>query len=214
MNTTYDSQKTADYSPFIVHFTKDRDFVRQELVDEGNPLYHFRNKNAYERLLNILTEKTIYASPMPYLPNAPSAACFSECIWQGLVKLSQKYSPYGLVFNKRLVFEKNGGPALYIRGDSLKHMGENIPPEIEAMISPFDPTAVLSKGNVLEGLHEREWRLPSNLEFEAKDLEYLIVESLEDAQKIVEACGTINIPRDKIIVMDVYNTINQAWGSS
>lgn len=212
VRTYYDTKRTADYSPYLVHFTKDRRFTAAHLIEQGDPLHSHLSASAIDKLRSILTTRTIYASPMPYLPNSPRAVSFTECIWPALVDLADQYSSYGLVFSKRVVFRAGGGPALYVRGDTLRALGPSIPPSIEPLIAPFDPEAVLVAGNVLDWLHEREWRLPGNLKFQDGDIEYLIVESIEDAQRIVEEFGTVRVPRGKIITMQVYRTIKTGLG--
>ncbi|MFC2050784.1 hypothetical protein ACFLTN_06370 [Chloroflexota bacterium] len=214
MTTYYDTKKTADHSPYVVHFVKERKFTTAHLITTSDPLFPYLESTALEKLMNILRSKTIYPSPMPYLPNNPKAVCFTECIWDALIELADRYSPYGIVFSKRTIFEKGGGPTLYVRGDNLKSMGNEIPECIEALIAPFDPEAVLMPGNILDWCHEREWRLPHELEFQHSDIEYLIVHSIADANEIVETFGTEVIPRNKILVMEVYRTIRSAWGKS
>jgi len=148
---------------------------------------------------------------MPFLPHHLQAVCFTECVWEALIGHAQQYSPYGVVFSKRLVFGRGGGPALYIRGDSLKSMGDAIAPVLEPLVAPFDPEAVLRPGVRLDWLHEREWRVPSSLEFEYADIEYVIVDSIEDAREVVHQIGAQYLPEQKLIAMEVYRTIRQAW---
>ena len=87
-----------------------------------------------------------------------------------------------------------------------------MPYQLEALVAPFDPTEVLVPGTRLDWLHEREWRLPADLQFDYSDLQYIIVDSISDANSIVEQFGTDSIPRGKIVVMEVYRTIQSAWG--
>ena len=211
----YATRKSADYSPLVVHFTKDKPFLRADQVVAGDPLYGFKGATALERLLNILTTRVVRASPLPWLTRNPRAVCFTECIWDGLVQLSEAYSPYGLVFSKRLVFEKGGGPALYVRGDSFKALTEAgaVPPALESFVQPFDPTAVIKQGVPIDFLHEREWRLPSDLPFVYSDLEYVLVGSKEDASSVIRTIGSANLPDQKVIPLDVYATIKNAWGT-
>lgn len=112
----FDTKRTPDYSPFAVHFTRDKKFASPGLVKDGHPAFKFRELSAIDRLLSILRTKTIYATPMPFLPKSASAVCFTECMWDALTLLAVRYSPYGLVFSKRLIFDRGGGPALYVRG--------------------------------------------------------------------------------------------------
>lgn len=213
---TYYTRKTPDYSPLVVHFTKeaDRKMVRDDLIDESHPLFAHKNSAAIERLKSILEFKTIYASPMPFLPNNRSAVCFSECIWDALVDLARVYSPYGIVFSKRLVFEKGGGPALYIRGDTLKLVQQNIPSDLEPLVAPFDPMGVMKPGVKLDFLHEREWRLPRPLTFEYTDVKYVVVASVPDVIQVMQHIGTQHISVDRFIPMDVYRTIVTEWRSA
>jgi hypothetical protein len=151
---------------------------------------------------------------MPWLPNYPRAVCFTECIWDSLISLSEVYSPYGVVFSKRLIFDKGGGPALYVRGDQLSKLigAGNIPPDLEPFIEPFDPKAVLRRGVTIDYLHEREWRLPSQLSFEYSDLEYVLVKSIEEATSVVHRIGAANLPEKKLIPLNTYEEIRKAWG--
>jgi hypothetical protein len=146
---------------------------------------------------------------MPFLATDPRAVCFTECIWEGLNRLAEQYSPYGVVFSKRLIFDSGGGPALYLRGDTLRAIQDRIPHELLAFIAPFDPEATL--GVRLDWLHEREWRLPSSLSFSYADIQHVLVESIEDANWIVRQIGADQLPESKVIPMEVYRNIKQAW---
>jgi len=207
----FDTTRTPDYSPLVVHFTRDRRFASPELVAEGHPAYKFKDLSAIDRILSILRTKTIFATPMPFLPKHAPAVCFTECIWDALTHLAVRYSPYGIVFSKRLIFDSGGGPALYMRGDVLQKLWDSLPESIEPFIAPFDPAAVLKKSVPLDFLAEREWRLPKDLTFEYYDIEYVIVRTIEDARNIVHQIGADNLPEDKVIPTDVYATIRKAW---
>jgi hypothetical protein len=210
--TYYDTKHTPDYSPLVVHFTKDRQMAMGTRLETTHPLYAFRDATAKNRLLNILQTRVIHASPMPILVDHPNAVCFSECIWGGLNSLADQYSPYAVVFSKRLIFEKGGGPALYIRGDTLQNLAGNIPESIKPLISPFDPEAVLTPGVPSDWLHEREWRLSCSLDFEYSDIQYVIVETIEDAIYFVNRIGDSQLPEEKLIPIEVHRTIKKAWG--
>lgn len=179
------------------------------LIDEGHPLAAHRTTTAKDKLVSILTSRTIHASPMPVLPNNPPAVCFTECIWEGLVELSDNYSAYGVVFSKSVVYQRRGGPALYVRGDDMEALWDRFPPEIEPLVAPFDPEAILDRGVPRDWLHEREWRLPSSLVFELNEVEYVIVDTIEDAADVQRS--VLEIPLNRFISMDVYRTIESAW---
>jgi hypothetical protein len=185
--------------------------VMDELIVQTHPLFNYKTSSAKDRLLNILRSRKIHASPMPFLPNHAHAVCFTECIWDALIGHADQYSPYGVVFSKRLIFEKGGGPALYIRGDSLRTIQSNIPSCLEPLVAPFDPDCILARGVHLDWLHEREWRLPMSLQFEYSDVEYVIVANIQDAIEVMQHIGSQHIPEEKFIPMDVYRTIRKAW---
>lgn len=182
-------------------------------IGKTHPLFAYKGKPAIERLINILESKTIYASPMPFLPGSREAVCFTECIWDALIDHAERYSPYGVVFSKRVVFEKGGGPALYIRGDIQKLTQQNIPEDIVPFLAPFDPDGVMNPPIKLDWLHEREWRLPTSLTFNFNDIEYVVVESTQDVNTVVEHIGAQHVPRHKFIAMDIYRTIQKAWST-
>lgn len=151
---------------------------------------------------------------MPMLPNNPKAVCFTECIWDSLVRLAETYSSYGVVFSKRIVFEQGGGPALYVRGDLLGQLTQAnaIPTQIEPFIEPFDPTAILIPHTPIDFVHEREWRLPSQFTFSYEQLEYVLVDSIEEATSVVHKIGSERLPESKLIPLKTYEEIRKAWG--
>jgi hypothetical protein len=151
---------------------------------------------------------------MPFLPTNKRAVCFTECIWEGLAKLASEYSSYGIVFSKRLIFDLGGGPALYLRGDSIVAVGDRIPEPLHAFIAPFDPDARIRPGVPLDWLHEREWRLPNSLSFTYANIEYVLVESIPEATEFVRQFGAQQLPESKIIPMEVYRNIKHAWRSA
>jgi hypothetical protein len=113
------------------------------------------------------------------------------------------------VFAKHLVHTRGGGPALYVRGDVLKTLGSNLPPTIEPFVVPFDPDSVLKADVRQDWLTEREWRLPSSLSFEYHEIEYVLVGTIDDASKVVSEIGKTRLPMEKVIPMEVYETIKK-----
>ena len=207
----YDALKTADYSPLLVHLVRNKSFSSSQLIGDSHPLIKHTDSSAKERLINILTTRTIIGSPMPWIPGNPEAACFTECVWRALIRHTDSYSCYGLVFNKRLIFDKGGGPALYVRGDKFNSFVSNLPKEQQFFITPFDPSSALKNGVRIDFLHEREWRLPGSLDFEYSDLEYVIVDSIQDAHDLALAIGEQHIRQNRIIAMESYRIITDAW---
>ena len=184
--------------------------VRENDISLQHPLHEYKGIPAIDRLLNILTSRTIYASPMPLMGEA-SAVCFTECVWDALVAHSDRYSSYGVVFSKRTIFQAGGGPALYIKGDILQSEISTLPQALKAFVVPFDPDGLVQPGVIQDWIHEREWRLPESLKFEYSDVLYVLVESIADADQIIQTVGTMNLPASRFIPMEVYRTIQEAW---
>ena len=111
----FDTLRRPDYSPFVVHLTKDREIVLPQDIPDEHPLKEQAGKTARERLESIVATNTIYASPMPFLPGTYTAVCFTECIWDALLHHAPRYSQYGVVFNKRIVHDQGGGPGYALR---------------------------------------------------------------------------------------------------
>ena len=213
--TNYYTRRTADYSPLLVHFTRDgatRPMVRQSDISPEHPLHQHIGIGAIDRLASILKSRTIYASPMPVLGTA-SAVCFTECVWDALVAHAVRYSSYGVVFSKKSVFQSGGGPAVYIRGDILQSEIDSLPQILKPFVVPFDPDGLVQPGVIQDWIHEREWRLPNSFTFDYADVRYVIVESLEDAENIMQLIGTMNLPASRFIPMEVYRTIRNEWSA-
>ena len=213
--TNYYTRKTPDYSPLLVHLTKDgkiRRMVRQNDIATDHPLHQHKPSSAIDKLVSILTNKTIHASPMPLVGEA-SSVCFTECVWDALVAHGIRYSSYGVVFSKRTIFQAGGGPALYVRGDILQKEIDGLPQPFKAFVVPFDPDGLVQPGVIQDWIHEREWRLPISFKFEYADVRYVLVDSIADADRIMQLVGTINLPANRFIPMEVYSTIKEAWSA-
>ncbi len=186
--------------------------VRENDIPPDHPLHYHKQDSAIDRLISILETKAIHSSPMPLSGNA-SAVCFTECVWDALVAHGVRYSSYGVVFSKKAVFEAGGGPALYLRGDILQKMSNSLPESLKPFVVPFDPGGLVQEGVIQDWIHEREWRLPTSFNFEYADVEYVLVESIADATKIIQQVGTMNLPAERYISMEVYRTIREAWSA-
>ena len=186
--------------------------VREDDISSDHPLHVHKGVTAIDRLINILKARTIYASPMPLMGDA-SAVCFTECVWDSLMAHGNRYSSYGIVFSKRTIFRSGGGPALYVRGDILQTEIEKLPQTLKAFVVPFDPDGLVQEGVIQDWIHEREWRLPATMTFEYADVRYVLVESIGDAERIMQLVGTMNVSADRFIPMEVYRTIRDAWSA-
>jgi len=198
-----------DFSNFLAHFTTDR----EPFVKENNPTVEItKNLNAFQRLLNILEQRKIFASKVPWINKR--AVCFTECPWSSLLAHSERYSPYGLGFHKGRVFACGGGPVFYIREDLYnKQIWDD---EIHAFLTPFSPEyrpkRLRGPDNLstVDYTHEREWRVPFDFEFKLSDVAFVIVKSYEDVAKFPKRLKD-EIGREKFLIMDIYKQIEKLW---
>jgi len=111
-------------------------------------------------------------------------ACFTESTKPAVsVLLAEgRYTPHGLGFLKQSVFDRGGGPVLYVRGDEW-HQMQHVPQPLRSRAVRFWPGAEEEPGETLpshlktqsEWLHEREWRIPGDFSFDWEDIAFLIV---------------------------------------
>lgn len=101
------------------------------------------------------------------------------------------------------------------------HVGKgNLPfePRLYAFMTPFMPPYApkeyrdkfWQKAKSIDYSHEREWRVPHDLDFELEHVEFVIVASYSDM-----ACAPKQlkdgIGRDRWLIMDNYARIEQLW---
>ena len=209
-----------DFSDYVVHFTKaaapwsvGREDAPAELIAEIAGL------TPLERLVAILTERVIRATPMPWT-RKPSV-CFTECVWGSLLDHAATYAPYGVGFEKKFLFAAGGGPAFYMRQDLYQAQVEQQHgwhDSVWPFITPFVPDYASDEHlatywagrQPLDYTREREWRVPTDLGFELSDVAFIIVATgADDAQlpgDLIAALGT-----EKILRIDNYRRINELW---
>jgi Putative abortive phage resistance protein AbiGi, antitoxin len=131
-----------DFSNYVAHFTKDAPPIVEGA--SATPIVG----NAFERLINILTTRTIVATPMPWTKRA--AVAFTECPWGSLLDHSRRYSPFGIGFSKGRIFAAGGNPAIYLRPDLTEKQQQEyrhkdnpdqrgFHPHLWAFVTPFVP---------------------------------------------------------------------------
>lgn len=169
---TYDVPDLADH---VIHFTGragSRINVEpriEELPDQ-------------ERLLRIVVDQVIRGFET-FGADAP-VVCLTESTRAAVTTLiaDRRYTPCGIGFSKQFVFDRGGGPALYVRGDEWP-AAQELPHPLRGRAVRFWPGAVPDIGEHLphhlsapsEWLHEREWRVPGDLEFGWDDVAFVIV---------------------------------------
>lgn len=172
-----------DFSNYLAHFTTNRMPVGKK--DDKNPVKNKAKGQAITRLINILNDKEIVASTMPWTNS--HAVCFTECPWTSLIDHTKAYSPYGIGFEKSLIFSRNGAPVYYVRADQFEK--QQWDEHLKSFVTPFwpayRPKSLNKKKRFItcDYTHEREWRIPHNFQFDYTQIEFIILDTYEDMAK-------------------------------
>ena len=218
-----------DFSSFIAHFSSSRPPLGASQTDEpeGVDLGRIARLSAYERLVSMLEERKIEATPMPW--TGRRAVAFTECPWGSLLRHAQRYSPYGVGFSKARLFAAGGGPAIYLRPDLTEKQhahyeevggepGRGFHPHLWSFVTPFVPQYAPSsfkrdhwaERSDVDFSHEREWRVPHDFTFGHDQIEFVVVATYEDVARFP---GNLkdSIGRQKFLMMDMYREIHIRW---
>lgn len=142
-------------------------------------------------LINILKEKKLKGSTTEsgFIVGDRKAVCFQEVplysIAENLhyeyIKRNKKvrYNAAGLIFQKQYIYNLGGRPVIY---DKTSEAKSYLPSEQWWRIVNLDFS---NCNEIIDWTHEREWRVPGEIEFELKDVT-IIVPWIEDYQKIIE----------------------------
>lgn len=178
-------------------------------------LAHFtKDPEAYDRLVSILQEGTIRAGSLPWTNK--KAVCFTECPWSSLLQHANHYSPYGIGFGKHHVFASGGGPAFYVRADvfEAQQWADEVYPFVTPFWPPYRPKPLRApqylSGKSIDYSHEREWRVVRDFSFDLSKLSFVILKSYEDMARFPRELKDA-IGRDKFILMDTYQKIEELW---
>jgi hypothetical protein len=181
--------RRPDFSHALVHLTRERreyshkDFEKQTLE---------REVSAFDVLKEILTTAVLRGSGNEgYVKGSRRAVCFSEIPLSALhlfaappsdeFSRSQRYRPYGIVLSKGSVFRAGGRPVIYLPDRD----GHWIPPEEKWRHVRFDPPSV-------DFTHEREWRLPGDLNLKLAGGLYVIVWGAEEARELASFASPLS----------------------
>lgn len=212
--TQFDRYQAIDYSRFLVHFTKNTypDAFGPLSVPADHQLASYRTTSAIEKLIAIIKGRVLMTSPRVEDHLNSEAACFTETVLGSFRNLTANFSEFGLGFSKRFVFNRGGGPALYTRGDIITSPDHSIPDSMRPFIKPFDPDGAWLE-DISNFLFEREWRIPNNLEFSYSDVEFVLVDTTENAEKLLDILDhPLGIARSKLIVMSSHRLVQEKWG--
>lgn len=128
--------------------------------DYWEGLIHFCTK---EEFCSILNDRTIHANPTG-LCKLP-VVCLSEATSSGWPELQKRHGECGFLFRKRDIILAGGGPILNVTQWMLRaQKGSNgFAPEIRPFLQLLRLPSAPSKNDKFDYLHEREWRLPKDI---------------------------------------------------
>ena len=140
-------------------------------------------EEAFANLIKILEDKTLIGSttssgfivgnrPAVCLQEAPLEAIAENLKYEMKLRIETKskirYLAFGIRFGKGFVFHKGGRPVIYDEKEKLK---EILPQNEYWRIVNYD---IKNINNMIDWSHEREWRVPGELEFDYKDIEVIV----------------------------------------
>ena len=203
-----------DFSDYVVHFTKTAaPYSADQHPQEVNGIV---GTDARQRLGRVLQMRRITATRMPWTNRR--AVCFTECTWPSLLRHCARYSAYGVGFSKAKVFERGGGPAIYIRQDhyQAQHAAHEFVDDIFPFLTPFAPPYAPAPYLAdwakppLDYTYEREWRLPADMQFTLEDLAFILVSTHTDVA-LMPAPVQAAVPADKWVIVSNYRKIEELW---
>jgi hypothetical protein len=190
-----------DLSNSVVHFTG------RVGKDNADVPLAIRKMDPGGRLASILITRQIQAFDIFHSSGEP-VVCFTEATLAGMRTLaaSGRYQPWGIEFSKDYVFQRDGGPAYYVRGDQwITFSQSDLTLRMKAFGTPYWPGAdwepphdgLWTKSMVdypNEWAHEREWRVPvafdqdpRALTFEYRDIASIIAPSTTQGEKFKQS---------------------------
>jgi hypothetical protein len=223
-----------DFSDYVVHFSKDEAPITIKDETESD-IISITPKSAFDRIKNIIQNKKIYSTRMPWTNK--KAICFTECTWSSLLAHSKHYSKYGIGFHKSFVFSRGGGPAIYIAPGLMEHQktfaqhqagdpdskAQPFADTLYAFMTPFCPyyaskdykekywkDSTGKPKKAIDYSHEREWRIPHDLDFDLSSVAFVIVSSYEDVAQFPKELKDA-IGRSNFIIMENYEKIERIW---
>jgi hypothetical protein len=144
------------------------DLERTGRTDYWEGLVHFCGASEF---ISIYKDRRIRASSTGYYkkahPEKSRAVCLTEAVQSNWNELKSRFGEYGFVFRKRKIVELGGAPAIYLPQsvlDEMKSGGERIPPTMWPYLNKLQPPST-SSGTKHDFLHEREWRVPKDIDF-------------------------------------------------
>lgn len=153
-------------------------------------------EDAFQNLLKILEDKRLNGSttesgfiignvPAVCLQEAPLNAIAENLLYEKKLREETKgkvrYRAFGIRFNKEKIYEKGGRPVIYEEKELMKTI---LPEDEYWRIVNYN---LMDKRHMIDWTHEREWRVPGDIDFEYKEIEVL-VSSNTYYKKFIEYC--------------------------
>ena len=162
----------------------DRAVNRKDIATRLTHLTRATEKmDAFEVLLKILDDKKLIGSTTKsgYIVGNTPAVCFQEAPMEALAEhilyenkvfsnindTNVRYCGVGIRFSKFYVYKKGGRPVIYDKTEFLKDILDE---DLHWRIVNFD---LSDHNNCIDWTHEREWRVPKEMEFSYKDIELI-----------------------------------------
>lgn len=144
---------------------------------------------AFENFWKILIDKKLNGG-CGFINGDRNAVCFQELPLNALAENLNyeedlndrvRYSPFGIRFQKRFIYQKGGRPVIYENTEVAKAM---LPEKEYWRIVDLN---LSDKDNYVDWTHEREWRVPDELQFEYKNIEVIVKNGIY-YRKLVKRC--------------------------
>lgn len=160
-----------DLTPYLIHLTK-----------------KFSQKTALENLISIFQDGVIKGTDS-FIKNAAhgsevKAACFMDVPFTALKyvcspKNAERYQPYGVVVQKRGVYQQGGRPVLYLSDTECGTLRISLKQLWRVVSLEYDK----KEDTWIDWQHEREWRCPK--EFKLKKASCIaLVKSVKDVEEL------------------------------
>jgi hypothetical protein len=168
--------KKRDYSPFLVHLTKDDKYPlgndEQDLMPAEEILYCILDEHKLKAFNHFCYfSKDLDKEQNISIKDKFKVVCFTETpidqidiLFDKVISRKFNPKPYGLVFRKEYIRTQGGNPVLYLTKEIAKPLWGLYPstPKLLALVS------VCEKGNDFHW--EREWRIVGDFSFQHNDV--------------------------------------------
>lgn len=165
--------KKRDFSPLLVHLTRDRTDENGETISAFAVLEKILAENKLKAFNPYCIFNSRLTDKESNLRDKFSVVCFTETpidqidlLLQPVYGRDVQLAPYGLVFTKKDIRDYGGNPVLYVRGDLADPLWNLFDQAAEKDFPEHENSllALVSKCDESIDFHwEREWRIVGNL---------------------------------------------------